>query len=108
MQSTDAGLPTPEYYEQNGYFCVKFKFKEPIITTVKPFEMNTQDLELTKQQQRILSLLKEKRSLTRREIMSYLESPIPERTLKRELNRLKELGFIDSEGQGKALVWLCK
>lgn len=62
--------------------------------------------DLTERQNKILSILKEHKSVSRRNILKVLEETVSDRTLKRELSQLKELGLINSEGLGPKVVWL--
>lgn len=95
-------LPLPEFTEYSGGVSVTFKFKEPIRTvTALPIVYEN----LTPRQTQIISILIKQGSLTSYEIISELKEPIPERTLRFELNRLKELNIVDKQGKTKATRW---
>lgn len=95
-------LPPPEFKEYSGGVSVIFKFKEPIRTTTEPPPLYEN---LTPRQTQIISILIKQGSLTSYEIISELKEPIPERTLRFELGKLKELNIVDKQGKTKATRW---
>jgi predicted HTH transcriptional regulator len=63
--------------------------------------------QLTDRQREILALLKNS-ALSPHEILINLKEKISDRTLRRDLQNLKEVGYVESEGQGKKLKWFLK
>jgi len=91
-----ANMKQPDFYEQAGSFVVRMwsPYYQPAIV---------KDI-LSTRQQNILIILKEI-PLPPHEILSALQENISVRTLGRELQILKEKGYIDSEGYGRQNKW---
>ena len=96
-----AGHPEPEFGEQAGSVWVRFLpsgYTPPLRIAHN----------LTERQRIILHALANSPSLAFRNIQESLENPIPERTLRDDLQHLKRLGLIDSSGRGKGAAWRLK
>lgn len=94
-----ANMKEPEFFEQAGNFVVRLWSRHYKGLSAK--EM----LELTDRQKAILRALGNEQ-LAPSEILAKLDVSISERTLRRELNLLKEQGHADSEGaQGWDRRW---
>lgn len=101
----DQGLPPPEFREYSGGFSVTFKFKElisPLTTVVDSKE------KLTIRQIEILDILEKNGALTFKNIYMSLDEDITERTLRRDLTIMTEIGILDSSGQTNARVWFVR
>lgn len=103
----DNNTPEPEFSEYSSGFSVVFPFKEPMNTgvTIKQ-PLHTHTIRLTKRQEEILELLKHHECMSASEILASLSSPPAPRTLRDDLNHLKQAGLIDSEGHTKKAVWI--
>jgi ATP-dependent DNA helicase RecG len=98
-----AGNPIPIYEEVDGSFSITLPFKEPIRTVIEQGEGSK--ARLTERQIKIIDVLR-KGPLTRQELVDKMKSKLTERTLQWEITKLKKMGFIKTEGKGKATVWL--
>jgi predicted HTH transcriptional regulator len=101
----DAELVKP-VIESNAFFSITFerdpKFKVGGIVTEE--SKSTKD-ELSPRQANIVNILKNNR-LSPKEILDRLEEDITDRTLRRDLQALKEKGYVDNEGQlGPKTKW---
>lgn len=101
----DAELTKP-VIESNAFFSITFernpKFKVGGIVTE---ESKSTKGELSSRQANILNVLKNKK-LSPREILDALEEDVTDRTLRRDLQALKEKGYVDNEGQlGPKTKW---
>ncbi len=59
---------------------------------------------LEKCSNQIIDLLKVE-PLTRQELMAKMDANITDRAIQVQLAKLKDIGFIDSEGKSTAVVW---
>ena len=94
-----SNMKKPDFYEQAGSFVVRMwspYYKPEVVKDI-----------LSTRQQNILMIIKEI-PLPPHEILSALQENISVRTLGRELQILKEKGYIDSEGYGKQNKWFAK
>ncbi len=82
--------PEPEYIERGNTFVVCFR-----ISAIK----------ISERQKTILSLLKQHNGLQNADILYKLGVDITNRTLRRDLNYLMELGFVRLEGKGINSTW---
>ncbi|MEI8295018.1 MAG: ATP-binding protein [Alphaproteobacteria bacterium] len=99
---SESGVPEPEFNEYSGGLSVTFKYKESIgepVIEKAPFN------QLTRRQQDIIELLTQNGELSPKKIMEMLKEPIAERTLRRELEILKNLVIVETKGYGRATVW---
>lgn len=99
------GIPEPEFAERTGGLVVTFKFKEPIGSTGKQATIISSEKSLNNRQKAILSIISELKRASTSEILIKFPD-ISKRTLIRELNYLKSLALIDSEGKSVSLVWI--
>ena len=98
------GTPEPEFCEYAGGFAVVFPFKEPM-NTEATVQSNLNHIRLTSRQEEIISILKRNTELSGTQIHEQLSVKIPMRTLQYELNKLKKLGLVSSQGHAKSFVW---
>lgn len=92
-----AKMKEPDFYEQAGAFVVRLwsnQYKVPL----------SEEEGLSERQKSILTLL-ESKPLAPHELLDALKEKISLRTLARELQSLKERGYVDSEGQGPKTRW---
>ena len=100
------GFSTPEFrYDASGVWTI-FKFEYPERATTQSDQKTTQKTiqNLTRQQQAMLSFIKEHPEATRKEISESL-SNITEDGVKYNLSRLQELGLLKRIGGGKQGYW---
>lgn len=95
----DLGVPEPEFSEYSGGFCITFKFKDAPALLEKILSV-----ELTNRQEAILAILSNKK-LAPNEILENLNEKISERTLRRDLAKLRDLNILGTHGSGPAAVW---
>ncbi len=88
------GKPAPEYIERGNTFVVCFR---------KTAHTLKEDVDI--RYEKILSLLKLHHGLKRVEIKDKIDISISDRTLRRDLNHLMELGRIRLKGKGASAVW---
>jgi predicted HTH transcriptional regulator len=92
-----AKMKEPDFYEQAGAFVVRLwsrHYQAPL----------TDEHVLSARQENILKLL-EAKPLAPQEMLDLLKEGISDRTLRRDLQDLKEKGYLDSEGQGPSSRW---
>jgi ATP-dependent DNA helicase RecG len=93
------GQPEPEFEEeQAGAVVVRFRpngYHPPLRVSH----------DLTDRQRRLLLILSNSKELTFPNIYSVLEDPPSERTVRKELRSLSELGLVSSRGRGKFARW---
>lgn len=102
----DEGLPEPKFSQRTGGLAIIFKFKEPIGSTGKKATTISTEKSLNNRQKTILSIIRELKRASTSEILTKLPGLISKRTLIRELNYLKSLALINSEGKSVSLVWI--
>ena len=102
----ELGVPEPEFEEYSGGFAVIFKFKEPIGVVVQ----KNQDETLNIRQKIILQLLNETKTASIQQILDHLIIKFTEvpskKTIVRDLNHLKSLGLVKSQGRKSVSVWV--
>jgi len=91
-----AKMKEPEFYEQAGAFVVKLWSRH--------YAPNIDESSLSGRQRHILTLLKIK-ALAPKDILSMLTEKITDRTLRNDLQLLKQKGYVDSSGKGKQTLW---
>ena len=98
-----AGNPPPQFAEVGGSFLVILPFKESMRTIIyeEPKKIFTR---LTDRQKSIISVL-QSGPLNRIEIMTKAKLKLTDRVMQLELNKLKKLGLIKSEGKAQASIW---
>lgn len=94
-----SGLPEPDYSSAKGFFGVKFIPKNPIGKT------KVIDTPLANRQKEILSILEKHGSLSTEEILIFMGKSISIRTLRNDLSKLKDMGFIKVEGATNMRKW---
>lgn len=105
-----AGHPEP-FYSQNAGGTVLTLPSSSLIGHTSSSQATLVDLSsagLSIRQKEIIMLLSKHPFLSPNDLRSLMPSPLPERTLRDELNRLKVLGFVDMTGQTRARKWFIK
>ncbi len=97
-EAKKAGCPEPEFEEIAGAFVVRFK-----PTASGQVRATTQDI--GERAERVLAILRRSGPLRAPAILKKLPSPLPLRTLQRELKRLQQGGRIVVIGKGKATAY---
>ena len=92
-----AKMKEPDFYEQAGAFVVRLWSRHYQAQL-------TEEFDLSARQENILKLL-EAKPLAPQEMLDLLKEGISDRTLRRDLQDLKEKGYLDSEGQGPSSRW---
>lgn len=91
--------PEPEFREEFSGFSVFFPFKESMhSTSIAPKES------LTSLQEEILLMLK-KTPMSSVQINEHLNKPLPIRTLRHELHKLKQKGMISDKRDALSSIW---
>ena len=98
------GIPTPEFKEYSSGFSVTFKFKESINFT----SQDTDKKILSTRQKKILTIIKQYKSVTPKQIIAKIENPPSDRMIRNDLNILKKYGFVDVKGAARNTVWILK
>jgi ATP-dependent DNA helicase RecG len=93
-----AGHPEPEFGEQAGAVWVRFLPSGYIA----PHRVAH---DLTERQRAVLQVLSKFERVALREIRARLDNPPPERSLREDLQHLKRLGLVDTEGHGRGATW---
>ena len=98
-----ANVPMPEYSEYSNGVAITFKYREPLA----PIKVKTTDkkIMLSNRQKELLDILSTQRQMAMRDILASLSHPVADRTLRRDLSHLKELGLVSHTGQGRNLMW---
>lgn len=89
-------MKSPEFYEQAGCFVVKMWSRHHYA--------KVEYLDLPPRQQQILILLQEK-PLFPREIMLLIKEKVTDRTLRNDLQALKNKKLVQSSGEGRTVQW---
>jgi len=100
-----AGHPEPEFFERAGGFCVLLRSKQNIGPRVIKEETMLKFEELIDRQREILDIIKEQEITSLGVIIAKLTTKPTERTIQRDLEKLKKLGFINNKGRGKSAKW---
>ena len=91
-----AGHPEPEFYETDGAVWVRFFPKRPIGVPV------VSDTALSERQREILRVqVRAVGAVPFAQVMAEMSSPPSERTVRNELIRLRDLGYVATEGHGR-------
>jgi ATP-dependent DNA helicase RecG len=98
------GTPEPEFKEYSGGFSVTFRFKESMSSEIKK-SPEIPPVELTARQKEIIDILKTADEMTIKNIIQNLTSPPAERTLRDDLSKLRDKGFVGSRGRAKNAMW---
>ena len=97
-------FPIPKFEEYSDGFQVTFYFKEPI--GPKKHKEAVETMDLSERQIRVLDMLSQSVGLKSSVISNTLN--IGERTLRRDLNQMLDLGIVRCEGQTKNTMWFKK
>jgi len=92
QECLDINKPQPVYTEQGNTFIVCFRSPDKAVTA-------------DERQEKILTKLKEHGALSLNELKDQLDIEITDRTLRRDLKHLSEIGFIKLEGRGASAKW---
>jgi ATP-dependent DNA helicase RecG len=102
----ELGVPEPKFEEYSGGFAVIFKFKESIGSLVKKNHSEKFNI----RQKAILQFLIETKAASIQQIFDHLIikfTQVPsKKTIVRDLNYLKSLNLIKSQGEKRGLVWV--
>jgi ATP-dependent DNA helicase RecG len=99
------GTPEPEFQEYSGGFSVVFRFKEPMGGSIDK-TLPEHDLQkLTPRQKAIFNILLAGGEMSLIDIAHQLQDEPASRTMRKDLGRLKSLGFIDLKGWGRSSKW---
>lgn len=96
------GNPPPRFDEAGDSFSVTLPFKESIRTVI--YEKPLIGYKLTMRQKQILDVL-QNGPLSRQELMEKIHVSIKVRSMQLELNKLQDMGLIESRGKTKAITW---
>ena len=94
------GKPDPKYLERGNTFVVCFKAKG-ISDIVESHLMQ----KISERQKSILELLLDTGASSSTDIAKDLNLTIAERTLRRDLNHLMDLGLVKVKGKGPSTLW---
>jgi len=103
----NAGHPDPFYRHESGGILLTLPSRQLIGTTLQqlPSIGIPSSENLSERQKEIIFLLKEYKALSPEKLRQLLKQELSERTLRDELNRLKNLGFINVRGQTRRREW---
>ena len=95
--------PEPEFLADNVEFKVVFTFP----ATIKPHVVlvGEQAESLTNREKEIIQILSGVNELQPKDIIDQLSEKLTERTLRRDLAKLKALNILGTRGSGRAAVW---
>ncbi len=96
----DSHMREPEFYEQAGAFVVRIWSRH-----YKPEAKPVPRAALSDRQEKIIAILKEHGKLSAQDILKYLGEDISGRTLREELQYLRDAGHIALEGKGLHSIW---
>lgn len=93
-----AGRPEPQFGEQAGAAWVRFVPSGYIASHRIAHD-------LTERHRAVLQVLSKFERLALREIRERLDNSPPERSLREDLQHLKRLGLVDTDGHGRGATW---
>lgn len=96
--------PEPEFEEYSRGFSTVFRFKEAMNSVLTTNEENKYKLSL-RQKEIINILLQQELEMSAINILKLMQTPLPIRTLQYELNKLKQMGIINSKGHARSFTW---
>jgi ATP-dependent DNA helicase RecG len=100
----ELGVPEPKFEEYSKGFAVIFKFRQLMrISTEKNLPIKEM---LNARQKTILEFINREKSASTTQILMKFPGLLSKRTLIRDLNHLKSLGLVGSEGQTRNIVWV--
>lgn len=94
-----AGLPEPEFIEDDDTFIVRFR------ANFSPTIKKEEEIILTDRQEEILKILKKHSPLSINELSKKMDSSLANVTIRKYLLELKKLGLIKSTGHAKTAKW---
>jgi ATP-dependent DNA helicase RecG len=97
--------PEPEFYIDNAEFKIIFKFPKNLQSTLTAKLEIAKGQQLTERQQEIIAILAHTNEIKAQQILQQLKIPIAEKTLRRELAKLKAMGIIELRGHAKTAFW---
>ena len=99
-----AGDPEPEFFTDQVEFKVIFRFPK----TINPMVRDSTDKQelLTDRQRKILEILTKSGELNIKDIHNQLHDDASERTLRRDLVKLRNLGLIQMHGRANRAAWI--
>jgi ATP-dependent DNA helicase RecG len=101
-----ANDPEPEFITDKLEFKVIFMFPVSISPPVILLDgLHEQYPDLTSRQKEIIQMLSGVNELKPKDIIDRLKENTTERTLRRDLTKLRELNIIDTHGSGRTVVW---
>lgn len=98
------GIKPPEFLEAGDGFLVKFYFKQPI-GPIKQVQLLEDQLGFSEREKALLRILSSQQKVTLKEIMTQLQDPPTDRTVRSILSDLRNKGLVNSEGFGRGAVW---
>jgi ATP-dependent DNA helicase RecG len=98
------GNPVPIYEEIGGSFSITLPLKKPMHTIIYEEPQKVDPSTLTERQREIIDVLQQE-PLKAPQIMKKISIKVLDRTIQRELTKLKNMGLIKSEGKTKTTVW---
>lgn len=99
------GYPEPQWEELGTVLRVTF-FPHPEVAERAVMDDSVDSLsKFTKRQRAIVNILKKHDEFKLKEILVKLEDPPPERTLRFDLNVLREAGIVGSSGRAQKAIW---
>ena len=103
----NAGVPEPKYYQHTGGFCISFKFSESALKIEENKKTFTYSNKLTKRHSEIIAILKShSKGLAVSDILNLIDEKISLATLKRELEKMKKMNIVITEGKGRSTYWI--
>lgn len=103
------GVPQPKFEEITGGLSIIFKFKEPIGATGKIQSVPLHE-ELNSRQKTILEYITRIKKANTQQIFEHFslnsKDTVARKTIVRDLNYLKSLNLVKTEGQTRKLVWI--
>lgn len=93
-----AGHPEPEFEERAGNMVVRFLPSE----YSPPLRVSH---DLSDRQRAILQILSDRQKWRSKDIASHLNPPLPRTTLRKDLDLLRQLGLVESDGHGAGSRW---
>lgn len=100
----EQNVPEPGFSEEGDGFQVTFFFKEPIGPT--KMKSGSVTFDLNDRQKEIVNILDSFNGLTTKALSEKLNTPLSERRLRDQLNKLCDLGIVKSEGSTTNKRWL--
>ena len=95
-----------EFEEPSGGFVIIFRFKQPMGgSQVKEVQEKGLDLNLSMRQQKILEILADGALLSAKEIREKLDVDVSSRSIRADLNFLKNNGCVQQVGISVASSW---